>query len=445
MNKFFIVFVSVTVFFSAVCNAEENLYTDGPEVFEPITEVETIVQIRASAYKHSKSSQDDVIADMRADMRVESQVAPTTVVVGQLRVIGDTADIAQDTTLDSHDGHKTIMSIREAYVEFTPETSLKELNIAIGKKIVSNAVQFDFAEFNPLARRDQSEPFSVMDNGTRDGVLLASVEMQLSADASLFGQCVVAGRNNPITATESNDHWSRDLPLGMSQGDPEVATDINYLCRMWQERDDGSVIEVAVFHGSGSGVDHVVSNGVDINPVFVEETGISASASFTLGDFVTRLGCDAHFQNGSDDFVTCLGEVDRIFEFENGATLFVEMGYVNSFVTNESDVSMSGLDMRRALNNHLVASVEYSPVDGLTFSASGAKSLEAEDYYFRIQAEVLLDTFFPTLEEGVFANTLITVRGECISGEQHQNGEVDTIFGAHDDDDRVMLIFTKEF
>jgi hypothetical protein len=157
------------------------------------------------------------------------------------------------------------------------------------------------------------------------------------------------------------------------------------------------------------------------------------------------LGCDAHFQNGSDDFVTCLGEVDRIIEFENGATLFVEMGYVNSFVTNESDVSMSGLDMRRALSNHLVASVDYSPVDGLTLSASGAKSLEAEDYYFRIQAEMFLDTFFPILEEGVFANTLITVRGEHISGKQHQNGEIDTIFGAHDDDDRIMLIFTKEF
>ncbi len=214
---------------------------------------------------------------------------------------------------------------------------------------------------------------------------------------------------------------------------------------MWQERDNGTIFEVAIFHGSGSGIDHVVSKGVELAPVFVKETSVSASAELTLGEWVTRLGCNAHFQESSDDFATCIVEVDRIWQFENGSSLFVEMGYVNSFTTNDSDISISELDIRRSLDNHFVAMAEYSPSDGVTFRPSMAKSLNDDDFYFRLDAEAVLDAVLPSLATNAFfQNTVLTVRGEYIDGESNSSG-IEDIFGAHKDDSRVMLIFKKEF
>lgn len=410
-------------------------------------EISTDVEVRASIYEKS-GGDDQVVGDMRMDVHGESQVTENTTVHGFVRINADTAGIHQNAALNNRDSTKTIASIREAYVEFRPDMSFEEFVVVIGKQIMQNAVRFDFAEFNPLARRDQSEPFSVMDDHTQDGVVAASIEMQLSQDLNLFGECVVAGRNNPILATSSRDHWTRDVPEGMSYGDPDVGSEVNYYCRMWQERDSGTVIEVAAFHGSGSGVDHVEIDGMKINPVFAKETGFSLAADFTLGEWVTRLGCNAHFQESSDDFAVCIAEVDRIWQFDSGATLFVEMGYVNSFTLQESDVSIEGLDMRQALDNHLVATVEYSPREGVLFRGSGAHSLEREDYYVRLEAELLLDQLFPEKSSntfwGLLESTTMTIRLETIGGAHSEDG-FNTIFGEHDRDDRIMLMFTKEF
>lgn len=406
-------------------------------------EFSTDLEVRNIFYQ-SEEGKKTLISDARIDLGLDYQFTDNVQFRSETRFNADTAGIHQDVALDNRSGTKTIASIREAYIQFRPKMGVEEFVLNVGKKIMQNSIKFDFAELNPLARRDQSEPFSVMDNHTQDGVLSASIEMQLSQNINLYGECVIAGRNNPVLATSSRDHWTRGVPQGMSYGDPSVGSEVNYYCRMWQERESGTIIEIAIFHGSASGVDHVAVNDLTIDPVFAKETSVSVAADFTLGEWVARLGCNVHMQESSDDFAVCVAEADRIWQFDSGATLFVEMGYVNSLTLQDAG-SIEELDMRRALDNHLVASAEYAPSDSWLFRATGAQSLEREDYYLRLEAEILLDQIFPSQESNVlFESAKVTMRGEIINGDSQENS-FNTIFGEHSDDQRIMLMYSKSF
>lgn len=428
------------IFFMMLCAA---MLCSCTTVTQNTTSVHGEVRTRMSAYYHSERGKDDVVGDVRTDVSVMRKTETVTA-AASVRAMADTAGVARNTQIDNnHEGKRTILSMREAYIEFdASQVLLDDLNVAIGKKIVESVVKFDAVDFNPLARRDQSEPFSSMDNDVQDGVLMASVTLPLTESKNLYGQCIVAGRNNPIVATDPKDRWTRDLPQGVSYGDPHMGTDVNYLCRMFYQRNNGTIVEAAIFHGSAAGVDRVVSKGVSVHPVFPEETGGYLAAQMPVGEWVARLGCSMHAQAGADDFGVCSAEVDRIWQFSGGASLFVEVGYINAFTTQKLN-SMPTLDVRRALDNHFSTSIEYSPRGGHFYRLRGAYGLQRGDYAFRIEAEYILNQILPTplKFKKVFEGMSLMIRAEHIGG----SGGAGNNFDEHDEDDRIILIMRKLF
>ncbi len=411
-------------------------------VTQHTTSVQGEVRTRVSAYHHSEQNKGDVVGDVRTDISV-TRKTDTVTAAASVRATADTAGVARNARFDNHDGRRTILSMREAYIEVDASHALDDLNVAIGKKIVESIVTFDAVDFNPLARRDQLEPFSSMDNDVQDGVLMASVTLPLTEKKNLYGQCIVAGRNNPTIATEPGDRWTRDLPQGLSYGDPHMGTDVNYLCRMFYQRDNGAIVEAAVFHGSATGVDRVVvSKGTAVHPVFPEETGGYLAGQIPLGEWVARLGCSMHVQSGADDFGVCAAEVDRIWQFSGGASLFVEVGYVHAFTTQKLH-SMPTLDVRRALDNHLTSSIEYSPREGHFYRLRGTYGLQDGDYAFRAEAEYLLNQVLPNpfKLKKVFKGMSVMIRAEHIGGSEKTGNN----FDEHKADDRLLIIFRKKF
>lgn len=405
------------------------------------TSVQGEVRTRVSTYTHHNNGKPDVVGDVRTDVSVK-HVAGDVTAKASVRANADTAGVARDTVAENRKGRRTILSMREAYVDIDASQLLDDLNISLGKKIIESIVKFDAVDLNPLARRDQSEPFSSMDNDVQDGVMMASVTVPLTEEKNLYGQCIVAGRNNPIVATDDNDRWARELPQGASYGDPEMGTDINYLCRMFYQRDNGALVEAAVFHGSASGVDHVESRGVAVHPVFPEETGGYVAGQMPFGEWIARLGCSMHAQSSADDFGVCAAEMERIWQFSGGASVFVEAGYINAFTTQKLH-SMPTLDLRRALDNHISTSVEYSPKAGHFYRLRGVYGLERGDYAFRVEAEYLLNQILPVSlkTKKIFNGISVMIRLEHIGGSDGTGNN----FDEHDEDDRVIFIMEKSF
>lgn len=400
------------------------------------------VRTRVALYPHKdRIAEDAVIADTRADLSVTHATDAATAKVA-VRAGADTTGVAQGAAWDNTDGGHLLLSVREAYIDVDGSRTLDGLNVAVGKKIMESVVRFDAVDFNPLARRDQSEPFSIMDNDVADGVVMASVTLPLTERHTLYGQCVVAGRTTPLLATHRNDRWARQVPGGMRYGDPETDADVNYLCRMFYQGSDGSMVEAAVFHGAAAGVDRVESRGVTLRPIFPTETSGFIAGQMPIGTWTARLGCSVHAQSGADDFGTCVAEAERIWQFRSGVSLFVEMGYSTAFTTRKSGGSMPTLDLRRALDNHITTSVEYSPRQGHFYRARGAYGLQDGDMIFRLEAEYLLDTvFMQSAAAWLVKGTSLLVRAEHVRA----GGGQGDVFDAHEDDDRIVLIVRKTF
>ncbi len=261
--------------------------------------------------------------------------------LGSIRLSGFSGQ-EQGVDIFTRDGKSPIFSLREFYLE-SPDGK-----ISIGKQLfnLGNGIEFNFADTNLFGVRDQSlSPWDILNDERRLG------DWGVAWSASEKLQLVAKFAEPPILALDSENSFTRELPLGLHYGDAEA--DINYAFGFrYMDSVDWVDWDLQFQYGVGNAVtDIFVSQVGEVRPVIAEQTAISLSGELDSPEapfgLIFRGNASVYFQSGLEDFALAEIEAERILEFSDGSNSFVSVGLASSFDFGSGSTGYPGLDLRR--------------------------------------------------------------------------------------------------
>lgn len=281
----------------------------------------------------------------------------------------------QGVDIFSRNGEAPIFSAREWYAQ--------KNNFKIGKQtfVDQEGFEFDFIDLNPFGVRDLSKPFSSLDSDKilgNWGISARFMDDRLEAIVSLF--------ESPILAVNSDNPWTRKLPLGMQYGDTLEEVDYSVGLRWLDSFGPEETSYYSVFAQRGSGnspVDIGINSAGEIRPIVAEQTSIGVTGQFQfLEYFTTRIGVVGYFQEDYSDFTVGILENGRIWEniITDGDNLFLNVGYADVWET-ESGSGIPELDLRRIYEGGTaLTTVEYAISDWV-LKIKGAYNFKEKGLY----------------------------------------------------------------
>lgn len=317
-------------------------------------------------------------------------------------------------------------NLREAYYE----EAISNLRVRLGKQI------FEWGMTDTVSPGDNLNPRDFLDFvRARDKVGIPSLSLKYGNDTFIEG--VYVPWLTPSKLPTGNQRWSRDLPSGIIAGQPENQSDYKpqYAARIGSNF-SGYDFGASVYNGYSYSPFYELKptspSTARLAAVYNRQSVYAVALAKSLDTYVIRSEIGYFDQKNASDFVQYVVGVDRewVGIFFEDDTFYALVQYADSTVTNQVPTLPDTFDLRRVLDNCLMAKIKYSPTDSKIweFGIEGSYNLRDHDWLLT-----------PSVAKKINDELNIKLSADLLGGP------ADSFFGGYKKNDRIAITATWFF